>query len=59
LVEALDLAAGLRVVGARAAVFDAEFAEGDLQGGASAAAVFGGEDGAVEFLMDVKRRRCV
>jgi hypothetical protein len=47
LVEALDLAAGLRVVGPRAAVSDAEFAEGDLQGGAAVAALFGGEDGPV------------
>ena len=45
--EAFDLAAGLRMVGPRAAVFDAEFAEGDLQGGASVAALFGGEDGSV------------
>ena len=55
--EALDLAAGLRVVGPRGEVLDAQFAEDHLQGGASAAAVFGGEDGAVEFLMDVKRLR--
>ena len=45
--EALDLAAGLRMVGPRAAVFDAQFAQGDLQGGASVAALFGGEDGPV------------
>ena len=57
--EGLDLAAGLRVVGPGGEVLDAEFAEDDLQGGASAAAGGGGEDGAVEFLMDVKRRRCV
>jgi hypothetical protein len=30
LVEALDLAAGLRMVGPGSAVFDAEFAEGDF-----------------------------
>jgi hypothetical protein len=47
LVEAFDLAAGLRMVGPRAAVFDAEFAQGDLPGGASVAALLGGEDGPV------------
>src|SRR5262245_40916225 len=35
------------MVGPRATVFDAEFAQGDLQGGASVAALFGGEDGPV------------
>lgn len=45
--EALDFAAGLWVVGPGVDVVDAQFAEQDLQGGASAAAGCGGEDGAV------------
>lgn len=45
--EAFDLAAGLGVVGPGVDVVDAEFAEQDLQGGASAASGCGGEDGAV------------
>ena len=53
--EALDLAAGLRVVGPRGEVLDAQFAEDHLQGGASAAAGGGGEDGAALRNMDVKR----
>jgi hypothetical protein len=47
LVEALDFAAGLWVIGAGADVGDAELAEADMQGGASAAPGGGGEDGAV------------
>jgi hypothetical protein len=46
-VEALDFAAGLWVIGARADVGDAELAETDLQGGAPAAPWGGGKDGAV------------
>jgi hypothetical protein len=54
LVETFDLAAGLWVIRAGVDVVDAKLAENDLQGGAAAAPWCGGEDGAVEFLRDVK-----
>jgi hypothetical protein len=54
LVEAFDLAAGLRVVGAGVGVADPEQAEVDLDGDPAGAAGFAGEDCAVEFLGVVK-----
>ena len=47
LVEALDFAAGLRMVGPGVEVSDAQCAQGDFQGGATTAARLSGEDGAV------------
>lgn len=47
LVEALDFAAGLWVIGPAGDVSDAEFAEDDLQGGATPASGCGGEYGSV------------
>jgi hypothetical protein len=57
LVKAFDFAAGLRVVGPGVAELHPEEAEFDLQGDPALAALFGGEDGPVEFLSDVKPRR--
>jgi hypothetical protein len=54
LVEALDLAAGLRVVGAAMAEPDPERGEFAFERDPAAAAVKAGEDGAVEFLSGVK-----
>jgi hypothetical protein len=59
LVEALDFSAGLRMVGPRRQVFDAQCAQGYFQGGAAVTAGLSGEDGAVEFLRDVKPLRVV
>jgi hypothetical protein len=54
LVEALDLAAGLRVVGPGMAVGDSQGGELAFERDPAAAAVQAGEDRAVEFLTDVK-----
>jgi hypothetical protein len=54
LVEALDLAAGLRVVGAGVPEADVQGGQLDLQGDPAAAAGCAGEDRAVEFLSGVK-----
>ena len=54
LVEALDLAAGLRVVGPAVAEPDPQGGELAFERDPAAAAVEAGEDGAVEFLTDVK-----
>jgi len=58
LVETLDLAAGLRVVGAAVAEPDPKRGELAFEGDPAAAAVKAGEDGAVEFLSGVKCFGC-
>jgi hypothetical protein len=54
LMEALDLAASLGVVGAGVGDPDAAEAALHFEGNPALASWFGGEDGAVEFLIDVK-----
>jgi len=58
LVQAFDLPAGLRVVGAAVAEGDPQRGEFALKGDPAAAAVKAGEDGAVEFLSGVKCFGC-
>ena len=57
LVESLDLAAGLRVVGPGVVEDDAEPAQEAFEGDLAVTTGFAGEDGTVEFLRDVKPLR--
>jgi hypothetical protein len=56
LVEPFDLPAGLGVVGPGVAEPDAAQSEGDFERDPALTPLFGGEDGPVEFLTDVKPR---
>ena len=57
LLEAFDLALGLRMMGAGVVEPDAEAAELDFEGDPAAVAREAGEDRSVEFLTDVKPLR--